>query len=197
MQMIRSDAHGEPGSIESLREVVVDSQGELIPVEISAALVWEGDREIATVGIFTDLRQQMRMEERLQEAMEALEDTQRQAVVAEVAGAAAHELNQPLTSMLGYVDYLSRQFNEGDELHRVVSTIYDDTSRIAEVVRKIGRVTRYRTREYAGGEQIVDLDEASSVEELEEGYEEIEGYKRTAEIDRLQFGTDREGEHDG
>jgi hypothetical protein len=32
-------------------------------------------------------------------------------------------------------------------------------------VRKIGRITRYRTREYAGGQQIVDLDEASRVDE--------------------------------
>lgn len=196
MQMIRADAHGGTGMIESLREVVVDSEGELIPVEISAALVCEDDREIATVGIFSDLRQQMRMEERLHEAMEALENTQRQAVVAEVAGAAAHELNQPLTSMLGYVDYLRRQFAEGDELHRVVSTIYDDTSRIAEVVRKIGRVTRYRTRDYAGGEQIVDLDEASSVEEVDEipEVDEINDQKRTAEIDRITPGEQREGE---
>ena len=178
MNMIRSDGYGGPGLVQSLREVVVDSSGNLIPVEISAALVSEGQSEMATVGIFTDLRQQMRMEERLREAIEALEKTQRQAVIAEVAGAAAHELNQPLTSLLGYVDFLRRKVEEDSEMHRVVSTIYDDATRVAQVVRKIGRATRYRTRSYAGGEQIVDLDEASSVEEIDDP-------EQTAEIDRM------------
>ncbi len=168
MHLIRSNEEGAPGLIDSHREVVVHRRGELIPVEISAALVYEEDEEIATVGIFSDLRQQMKMEERLQEAMEALEETQRQAVVAEVAGAAAHELNQPLTSLLGYVEYLSRHFDEEDDVYRAVSTIYDDATRISEVVRKIGRVTQYRTRDYAGGKQIVDLEEASCAEVVDD-----------------------------
>ncbi len=190
MQLMRSQEHGGHGLIQSLREVVVRTDGELIPVEISAALVYESDREIATVGIFTDLREQMKMEERLHEAMEALEETQRQAVIAEVAGAAAHRLNQPLTSLLGYVEYLRQQYDEDDEMHRVVSTIHDDASQISQVVRKIGRVTRYRTREYAGGEQIVDLEEASHCEE-----EKLA--TRTSEMPRIEKDDDGEGEHDG
>jgi PAS domain S-box-containing protein len=165
MRMIRADAFGGQGRIASLREVVVSARGELIPVEISAALVHRGEEEIATVGIFTDLRNQVAMEQRLQEAVETLEQSQRQAVVAEVAGAAAHELNQPLTSLLGYAELLRRQVDEGEEMHRVAGRIYDDARRISEIVRKIGRITRYRTREYAGGQQIVDLDEASRVDE--------------------------------
>lgn len=190
MEQMRSDKYGGPGLIQSLREVVVHIDGELIPVEISAALVHESNQEIATVGIFTDLREQMKMEERLHEAMEALEETQRQAVIAEVAGAAAHRLNQPLTSLLGYVELLRQQFDEEDEMHRVVSTIHDDATQISQVVRKIGRVTRYRTREYAGGEQIVDLEEASSVEEAEPP-------TATSELPRIDANQGGEGEHDG
>lgn len=168
MRMIRSEEFGGRGQIDSLREVVVNSDGELIPVEISAALVHEDNEEIATVGIFTDLRQQVRMEQRLQESIEALEQTQRQAVVAEVAGTAAHELNQPLMSLLGYAELLRRKVDEDSDLHRVVETIHRDASRIAEVVRKIGRITRYRTRDYPGGEQIVDLEEASEAGDVRE-----------------------------
>ena len=186
MQLMRNRRHGGRGRIDSLREVVKSVDGELIPVEISAALIRDGRREIATVGIFKDLRQQMKMEERLQEAMEALEQTQRQAVVAEVAGAAAHELNQPLTSLLGYVEYLRRKVDDDDEMHRIVSTIHADASRIAEVVRKIGRVTRYRTRDYAGHEQIVDLDEASTVEDEERCDDQIDELEVTTETERFE-----------
>ena len=162
MKWIRSEEYGEPGHVESLREVVISSSGEMIPVEISAALVLDEEEEIATVGIFTDLRQQVQMEERLQQAIEVLEQTQRQAVVVEVAGAAAHELNQPLTSLLGYAELLRRQLGDDQDLRRAVETISNDARKIAEIVRKIGRITRYRTREYPGGEHIVDLDAASA-----------------------------------
>ncbi len=187
MRMIRAEDHGGRGLIDSLREVVVNTRQELIPVEISAALVYEDGREIATVGIFTDLRRQVRMEERLQESIEELELTQRQAVVAEVAGAAAHKLNQPLTSLLGYTELLRRQLDEDDELFRVATTIHNDASSIAEVVRKIGRITRYRTQEYAGGEQIMNLEEASQVED-------IRPQKNSNENERLDSDSVGEGE---
>lgn len=181
MRMMRSEGNGGVGRIASLREVVVSTKGEMIPVEISAALVYEGEEEIATVGIFTDLREQVAMEQRLQEAVENLEQSQRQAVVVEVAGAAAHQLNQPLTSLLGYAEYLRRKVDEEDEMFRVAGRIYDDAQRISEIVRKIGRITRYRTREYAGGQQIVDLDEASAVEVEDD-------FTRTTEMNRLERG---------
>ncbi|TXD39463.1 PAS domain-containing protein [Lujinxingia vulgaris] len=164
MHMLRSRQHGGPGRIESLREEVVDRHGERIPVEISAALVMEDDLEVATVGIFTDLRQRLAMEERLQEAFETLERTQRQAVIAELAGAAAHELNQPLTSLMGYAELLQRQGHSAEQAERAVDTIHQEARRISEIVRKIGRITRYKTKEYAGGELIVDLDEAGPSE---------------------------------
>ncbi|RDV39461.1 PAS domain-containing protein [Bradymonadaceae bacterium TMQ3] len=164
MHMLRSRQHGGRGRIESLREEVVDRHGERIPVEISAALVMEGEVEVATVGIFTDLRQRLAMEERLQEAFETLERTQRQAVIAELAGAAAHELNQPLTSLMGYAELLQRQGHSAELVERAVDTIHQEARRISEIVRKIGRITRYKTKEYAGGELIVDLDEAGPSE---------------------------------
>ncbi|RAL25201.1 hypothetical protein DL240_03045 [Lujinxingia litoralis] len=164
MRMLRSPRYGGRGRMESVREQVISRDGEAIPVEISAALVTEGRREVATVGIFTDLRQRLEMEERLQQAFETLERTRRQAVIAELAGAAAHELNQPLTSLMGYTEFLQRHAHADDRTARALETIHQDARRISDVVRKIGRITNYKTKAYAGGEMIVDLDEAVSPE---------------------------------
>jgi len=71
-------------------------------VSLSAAMLHEEDKAVGSVGIFTDLREKMRMEQRLAHAQEQLLSQERQAIVAELAGAAAHELNQPLTSVMGY-----------------------------------------------------------------------------------------------
>ena len=52
------------------RRELLSATGEKIPVSISAALVFDDEgREIATVGIFSDLRERLRMEERLETAV--------------------------------------------------------------------------------------------------------------------------------
>lgn len=158
MEMLRSREHGGVGRLKSRREIVCSKDGREIPVAISAGVMYEDGRETATVGIFTDLRQRLEMEERLQEATESLERTRRKVLLAELAGATAHELNQPLTSLLGYAEYVQEQLDEDSVLQRPVEIIVREGNRIAEIVRKIGRITSYRTKEYVAGTKIVDLD---------------------------------------
>ncbi len=154
---LRSPEHGGKGRLERSRGVVVNRHGEEIPVEISASLLYSNDSISAAVGIFTDLRGRLRMEERLQEATENLEETRRQAVAAELAGAAAHELNQPLTSLLSYAELLTGTVAAGGKEARAVEAINRDATRMVEIVKKIGKITDYRTKEYVGGARIVDL----------------------------------------
>ena len=39
--------------------------------------------------------------------------------------------------------------------------IYREAERMAEIVRKIGKITRYETKAYVGDAKILDLDKAS------------------------------------
>lgn len=158
MEMLRSQDHGGPGRLTSRREIVCSKDGRQIPVEISAGVVYEDGREKATVGIFTDLRKRLEMEERLEEATASLERTRRKALLAELAGAAAHELNQPLTSLLGYAEFVAEHLDKDSALQRPIEIILREGNRIAEIVRKIGRITSYRTKDYVAGAKIVDLD---------------------------------------
>ncbi len=114
MRLIRSAEHGGGGRLEPVRRDLITATGEVVPVSISAALVFDdAGREIATVGIFSDLRDRLRMEERLASAQERLAISEKQTVAIELAGAAAHELNQPLTSVMGYAQMLVRKLDAG------------------------------------------------------------------------------------
>ena len=84
--------------------------------------------------------------------------SEKQAVVAELAGAAAHELNQPLTSILGYVELIERRLDSDARDARAIGVIRSEAERMAEIVKKIGRITRYETKEYVGAANILDLD---------------------------------------
>jgi PAS domain S-box-containing protein len=158
MRMIRSAEHGGGGRLEPVRRDLLNVEGQPVPVTISAALVFDdAGREIATVGIFSDLRDRLRMEERLANAQEKLALTEKQAVAIELAGAAAHELNQPLTSVMGYGQMLMRKLPPNDPHLSLVDTILREAERMAQIVRQLGSVTRYETKSYVGGAQILDL----------------------------------------
>jgi PAS domain S-box-containing protein len=162
MRLIRSAEHGGGGRLEPVRRDLVSSTRERIPVSISAALVFDDEgREIATVGIFSDLRDRLRMEERLATAQEKLAISEKQAVAVELAGAAAHELNQPLTSVMGYAQMLIRKLGPNEALLPNVKTILDEAERMATIVRKLGSLTRYETKSYVGGAQILDIDRSA------------------------------------
>ncbi len=167
MRMLVAPGHGGPGRLEPIRFDAVDRHGRRVPITLSAAMILdELGRPYATVGIFTDLREKIRVEERLQQAQEKLALSEKQALIAELAGTAAHELNQPLTSVMGYAELLVRKTTAGTPEHRAASVIVKESERMADIVRKIGKITKYETKSYVGAQKILDLDRAAGEEKI-------------------------------
>ena len=54
-----------------------------------------------------------------------------------------------------------RKLRDDDPSVRSVDIIYREAERMAEIVRKIGKITRYETKAYVGEARIVDLDRAA------------------------------------
>jgi PAS domain S-box-containing protein len=172
------------GRLDGYRTEILNCKGERVPVLLSAALIFEGEAAVGSVGIFTDLREKMRMEQKLQQAQDQLLAQERQAIVAELAGAAAHELNQPLTSVMGYAELLLRRLDKDKEpaAHGAAEVIFSEAERMAEIVRKIGKITKYETKSYVGRARILDLDKAAADEaEAKSGKIREEGYSRGRE----------------
>lgn len=160
MTALRSAAQGGPGKLLPSYRKVMTKSGEVVPVSLAAAIIYEDGQEVATVGIFSDLRERQSMEQRLAEAQEKLVESERQAMIAELAGATAHELNQPLTSVMGYAELLHKR-TEGDAANqRAAAIVLREAERMAEIVRKIGKITRYETKAYVGATSILDLDKS-------------------------------------
>jgi PAS domain S-box-containing protein len=147
--------------IATTRCEIVAASGEIIPVDLSAAMVAEGGEETATVGVFRDLREELHAASELQETRERLAVAEKAALVSELAGAAAHELNQPLTSVLGFSELLFRRTVEKEKGRDELAAILREAERMAGIVKKIGKITRYETTGYVGKTRIVDIDRAS------------------------------------
>ncbi len=132
--------------------------GEHIPVLLSAAEVYAADgMPIATVGVFQDQRQELALRNRLEETTEQLIATEKRAAAIEVAGAAAHELNQPLTAVMGSLEMLELRADLPEDVHRRVERAYEQLERMADIVRRLAETTRPRSRGYVGQTRILDL----------------------------------------
>jgi PAS domain S-box-containing protein len=160
-QRLLAPEHGGEGRLEPTMLDLLDVHGTRIPVQLSASLIYEHGEPSAIVLIFADLRDRIRVEERLAEAQKKLAFTEKQGVLAELAGTAAHELNQPLTSMMAYAELLLRQSEPDSTGAKAAQVLIREAERMAEIVRKIGKITRYETTSYVGHQKIFDLDRAA------------------------------------
>lgn len=168
MRDLRSESYGGVGKLQDRRQSLMTASGELVPISLAAAIVYDQGREVATVGIFSDLRERLKLEETLQRAQRQLELSERQSAVVELAGAAAHELNQPLTSIMGSSELMVRKLPPDSPGFAAMKTILGEAERMAEIVRKLGQITKYETKPYVGKTNILDLDAASTVRSSDE-----------------------------
>jgi signal transduction histidine kinase len=85
--------------------------------------------------------------------------------VLETAGAAAHELNQPLQVVYGYADLLLNDKLEGKARLDALRLVRVQADRMAEIIRRLQNITSYKTQPYTENTRIVDLGCSSSAPE--------------------------------
>jgi PAS domain S-box-containing protein len=161
LRQLASRRQNGRGRLEDFRLDVLARDGGLHPASLSAAFIIEDGSPAGVVGVLTDLRERLRMEQSLQAAEYELREREKEAFVAELAGTTAHELNQPLTSIIGYSELLKRSLPLDSPFTNAANVIIGEAGRMAEIVRRIGRITRYETKAYVGGARILDLERAS------------------------------------
>ena len=92
-----------------------------------------------------------------------MEEERRKAVV-ELAGAAAHEMNQLLFAIRAYVQVVSSQVDR-QRLQSDLNMLEEALTAMGDMIRKLGSVKRYETKEYLDDIRILDLDKASAEED--------------------------------
>ncbi|MGQ9652535.1 MAG: GNAT family N-acetyltransferase [Thermodesulfobacteriota bacterium] len=134
MRRLRSDSYGPKGKLPTTHVTLVGKSGDQVPVHISAAIVYEGQREIATVGIFTDLRERIRMQRQLEDTYKQLLHSEKLASLGKLAAGVAHEINNPLGGILIYANLLLEQERE-EATKKDLQEIIEQTLRCKEIVQ--------------------------------------------------------------
>jgi phosphoglycerate-specific signal transduction histidine kinase len=98
---------------------------------------------------------------RLKKLQEIVLQSERVKVLVETAGAAAHEINQPLTSIFGMVEFLKKDLKEDCEVQKKLDFILDSANKIKKIIKKMGSIKHYTTKPYLKGVDVINFDEAA------------------------------------
>ncbi len=105
---------------------------------------------------------------RIREVSRLTAEKQRDLAIIELAGAAAHEINNPLAVIMARLELMLSDLDESDTNYESLEQVDHLVHRIANVVQKMSQVRRYQVQNYCGGVNILDLD-ASAEDESEGG----------------------------
>ena len=130
MKLMRSDDFGGPGTLQKQQVKLIDKLGNEIPVSISAAILYDEGKEWGSVGVFTDVREKLKLEKQLLRS-------EKLSSLGKLSAGIAHEINQPLTGVLTFAHLLLRKFKEDDRTRKDLETIVRETTRIRGIVQGI------------------------------------------------------------
>jgi PAS domain S-box-containing protein len=138
MKKLRSPEYGGVGKLTATQFNVINKSGEEIPIQLSAALIYnEAGKEVASVGIFTDLRPRIKMEKKLQETHLQLVSSEKLASLGKLAAGIAHEINNPLGGILIYSSLMMEDLPEEDPKRGDLARIVQEAGRCKEIVKSL------------------------------------------------------------
>ena len=121
-----------PGITVTLRR----RNGRTVPVELSAAPLRGGEgKELGVIGVFRDLTRVRQLEDRLRRS-------DRLAAIGELAAGLAHEIKNPLTSLLTFSRHLPRRFEDADFREKFLSVVPRELERINTIVERLLELAR-------------------------------------------------------
>ncbi len=122
--------------------------GEIFPCEVTRAFVSEDEKISSAIGIITDITERKQAEERERQLLEELTMTSRLASVGEMAAGIAHEINNPLTGVLGFSSLLLQK-DLPDDVRKDLNIIYEGARRVASITRRMLTFARQQKQEKA------------------------------------------------
>ncbi len=143
------------GSVTNYIVDMVDSEGTVHPVSITATLIpVEGDESLRIVGSMRDITESRRLQEQLQQA-------QKMEAVGTLAGGIAHDFNNILTTIIGGTDLILSLISEDDPVYPTVYDMHKTGIKASRLTRQLLAFSRKQVFEAS----VVDVNEV--IEELQ------------------------------
>jgi PAS domain S-box-containing protein len=138
MEKLKSPDFGGVGKLTSFPIFHRRKDGEMIEGDLSASLIYdEKGNEIASVGIFKDLRERSKMERELREIQQALLQSEKLAAMGRLTSQIAHELNNPIYGIMNTLELLKTEIPPESKRRRILDLSLSEIQRLSEMLRNM------------------------------------------------------------
>lgn len=134
IKRMRSNDFGGKGKLLYHELSVKHKDGHEIPVRFSGGIIYDKDKEIATFGIFTDLRDIIKIEKHLEQTHNMLMQSEKMAGLGRLAAGVAHEINNPMSGIMLYANLIREELGEDHALSADLETIIHEAERCKVIV---------------------------------------------------------------
>ena len=155
MRRMRSKEYGPPDKLNTTRLIFINHKGEEVPVNFSATIIRERGREVASVGIFSDLREILKVHQELEATHHQLVQAEKIASLGRMSAGVAHEINNPLAGILIYAELLERELAQDAPIRENVEVIISQTMRCQQIVNRLLDFSR----QSLGEKKLLDVNE--------------------------------------
>jgi two-component system, LuxR family, sensor kinase FixL len=142
----RTRPMGDAGDVFGCRK-----DGTLVPLEIGLTPLWISG-ELFVLASITDIGERLRSEQEIALQRDEVAHLSRVAILGEISGSLAHELNQPLTSILSNAQAALRFLEHSPpnigEVRDSLVQIVDSDKRASEVIRRLRGMLRKERSDY-------------------------------------------------
>jgi two-component system NtrC family sensor kinase len=155
MRRMRSEEFGPPDKLNTTRITFINKAGEEVPVNFYATIIRERGREVASVGIFSDLREILKVHQELEATHHQLVQAEKIASLGRMAAGVAHEINNPLAGILIYAELMARELEPDSPVRENVEVIISQTMRCQQIVNRLLDFSR----QSLGQKKLLDINE--------------------------------------
>jgi PAS domain S-box-containing protein len=147
IKRMRSNDFGGKGKLLRHEIIVKHKDGHDIPVSFSGGIIYDKGQEIATFGIFTDMRAIIQIEEDLEHTHNMLIQSEKMAGLGRLAAGVAHEINNPMSGIMLYANLVQEALDGDHPLQEDLKTIIREAERCKVIVADLLEFSHQTTYE--------------------------------------------------
>lgn len=140
---LTSERHGGPGRLFLYETELHGTDRDAIPVQVSAAEMFNNGRSAGLVMVFRDLREIRRLEREMADQAKILHQDKMMSL-GRLAASVVHEINNPLSGILNYVRLMIRVLDRGvpqgeqvEKFQRYLNLVESETGRCSQIVSSL------------------------------------------------------------